>query len=369
MKKKLAAITAGLSIFATVTALHAEEAKTQEPAKDAAKPAEVKVEAVSPAAEAPKKVDEKAKWDFLPAVIATIGDKTITKEQFIKDIEETPSKSPMGMGGAANPEMLKSVAPQIVNEMVNFMVLQELAAKARYKASPELVEKEFDKMLEKAPKEQIEMFKAQLKSQNMTMDDYKKKISSDKKAQEGIAVQKWVEDNIISKIKIDDKEAKEFYEKNKDKYNEPEQVKASHILIRPADDKPQSKAAAKKKAEEILAKLNADNTLFETLAESESSCPSGKRAKGDLGYFPRGGMVKEFEDAAFSLEPGKLSGIVETQFGCHIIKVTDKKAARAVPFEEAKTAIEQQLKNDKIRDAVNAAIEKEKEALKVKVNL
>jgi len=365
MKKKLAAFTAGLSIFATVTALHAEDAAKQETVKDATVPAEIKVEAAAPAAQ----VDPKAKWDFLPEVIATIGDKTITKEQFVKDIEASMAQSPMGMGGAVNPEMLKSMAPKIVNEMVNFMVLKELAAKAGYKPSAELVEKEFDKMLAKAPKEQIEMFKAQLKSQNMTMDDYKKKVSSDPKAQEGIAVQKWVEENIISKIKIDEKDEKDFYEKNKERYNEPEQVKASHILIRPADDKPESKAAAKKQAEEILAKLTKDPSLFEALAESDSACPSGKKAKGDLGYFPKGNMVKEFEDAAFLLEPGKLSGIVETQFGYHIIKVTDKKASRAVSFEEVKNDIEQQLKNEKVKAAVDAAIEKEKAALKVKVNL
>ncbi|OGV36946.1 MAG: hypothetical protein A2020_16300 [Lentisphaerae bacterium GWF2_45_14] len=362
MRKKLAAITAGLSIFATVATVDAEEAKAQEPAKGT----EAKVEAATPATAA--KVDEKTKWDFLPAVIATIGDKTITKEQFVKDMEENFSKSPMQMG-ALNPEMLKSAAPQIVNEMVKFMILQELAAKGGFTPSAELVEKEFDKMLASAPKEQIEAFTEQLKAQNMTMTDYKKKMSADKKAQEGIAVQKWVEENIISKIKVDEKEAKKFYEENKDKYNEPEQIKASHILIRPADDKPESKVAARKKAEEILAKITGNDKLFEELAAEESACPSGKRAKGDLGYFPKGGMVKEFEDAAFALEPGKISGIVETQYGYHIIKVTDKKVARAIPFEEAKATIEQQIKSAKIQEAVNAAIEKEKEALKVKINL
>lgn len=360
MKKQLAAITAGLSIFATATALQAEDAK-----KDEAKTTEVKVEAAAPAEAA--KADPKAKWAFLPEVVATIGDKKITKEQFIKDIEPMMAQSPMG--GAMNPEMLKSLAPRIVNEMVNFMVLQQLAAKAGYKPSAELVVKEFDKMLEKAPKEQMEMFKSQLKAQNMTMDDYKKKISADPKAQEGIAVQKWVEDTIISKIKLDDKELKEYYEKNKERYNEPEQIKASHILVRAADDKPESKEAAKKKAQEILEKLTKDPALFEALAEAESACPSGKKAKGDLGFFPKGSMVKEFEEAAFVLEPGKLSGIVETQFGYHIIKVTDKKTGRVVPFEEVKGDIEQQLKSEKIRSAVDAEIAKEKEALKVKVNL
>ena len=90
------------------------------------------------------------------------------------------------------------------------------------------------------------------------------------------------------------------------------EVRASHILV----DK-------KLDAEKIIERLN-EGAKFENQAMKYSNCPSGKKG-GDLGYFGRGRMVKEFEDAAFNLEKGAISGPVKTQFGFHIIKVTDKR--------------------------------------------
>ena len=90
------------------------------------------------------------------------------------------------------------------------------------------------------------------------------------------------------------------------------QVKASHILVN-----------TQAEAEQLIEKLNSGSN-FEDLARKHSGCPSGKNG-GDLGYFGRGQMVKPFEDAAFSLGAGEISKPVETQFGFHIIKVTDKR--------------------------------------------
>lgn len=90
------------------------------------------------------------------------------------------------------------------------------------------------------------------------------------------------------------------------------EVRASHILV-----------ASKSEALQIIDKLNS-GAKFENLAQKHSSCPSGKKG-GDLGFFGRGRMVREFEQAAFKLAPGQISGPVKTQFGYHIIKVTDTK--------------------------------------------
>jgi peptidyl-prolyl cis-trans isomerase C len=112
----------------------------------------------------------------------------------------------------------------------------------------------------------------------------------------------------------------------------PEQVHARHILVKvdPKADATQ-KAAARKKIEDIQKQLK-NGEDFSELAKKASDCPSNAKG-GDVGYFGRGQMVKPFEDAAFSLKPGEVSGIVETEFGLHLIKVMDKKPEKIMDYQ------------------------------------
>jgi peptidyl-prolyl cis-trans isomerase C len=100
--------------------------------------------------------------------------------------------------------------------------------------------------------------------------------------------------------------------------------------------------AARKKIEALRKRLLAGED-FAQLAKDNSDCPSGKRSGGDLGWFKRGRMLKEFENAAFALKPGELSDIVETPAGYHIIKVHEKHAERVISFEEVKGDLRQDL--------------------------
>ncbi|MGA1874067.1 MAG: peptidylprolyl isomerase [bacterium] len=141
---------------------------------------------------------------------------------------------------------------------------------------------------------------------------------------------------------VSDEELKRYYEENKAQFQEGEKVRASHILMKvdkSADA--EAHASAKGKLAEILqrAKLGED---FGMLAQQNSECPSSSRG-GDLGFFSREQMVPEFSQTAFSLKPGEISDIVQTQFGYHIIKVTDAKPASFKSFEESKTQIKQHL--------------------------
>ena len=110
------------------------------------------------------------------------------------------------------------------------------------------------------------------------------------------------------------------------------------------------KDAAKKKIEKVLV-LAKEGKDFAELAKEYSEGPS-KDNGGDLGYFPRGAMVKAFEDAAFALDEGEISDVVETQFGYHIIKLTGKKAQRNVPFEEVKDRLKHSLLQQKIKTEI-----------------
>ena len=143
--------------------------------------------------------------------------------------------------------------------------------------------------------------------------------------------------------KVSQQDVQRYYEDNKQQYATPEQVRASHILLKTEgkDD-----AAVKKQAEDLLAKVKggADFAALATkFSEDEVSAAKG----GDLGFFAKGTMVKEFDDVAFKLTPGETSDLVKTQFGYHIIRVTEKKAAAQRTLDDERVQIEDILKSER----------------------
>ena len=153
------------------------------------------------------------------------------------------------------------------------------------------------------------------------------------------------------KVKVSDAEIKDYYEKNKKKYTQEEQVRAKHILISPSMKKISDKEA-KKLADKIYNQLK-KGADFDKLAKKYSDDPGTKDKGGDLGFFPKGRMVKPFEDAAFSLKVGQISKPVKTRFGYHIIKVTGRKKAKTFTLDEVKDEIKSILQAKKAEDMAN----------------
>jgi peptidyl-prolyl cis-trans isomerase D len=144
---------------------------------------------------------------------------------------------------------------------------------------------------------------------------------------------------------VSEAEARAYYEQNKSRFGQDEQRRASHILLTSGEGgTAKDKAGARKRAEELLARLQAEPGQFDKLARENSKDPGSAAQGGDLGWFGRNMMVKPFEEAAFGLQEGQLSGIVESDFGFHIIKLTGVKGAQARPFEEVRAQIEADLK-------------------------
>lgn len=163
-----------------------------------------------------------------------------------------------------------------------------------------------------------------------------------------------------------EEDAKKYYEENKDKYKQKEQINAQHILFKTdknttdADKKKKLDAAKKVFAE---AKKGAD---FAELAKKHSEGPTAQRG-GDLGTFSRGRMVKQFEDVAFAAKPGEILGPVETQFGYHIIKVNEKTAEVQRPYDEVKESILTSLKARQKSKATRDLLDKLKTEAKIEV--
>lgn len=149
-------------------------------------------------------------------------------------------------------------------------------------------------------------------------------------------------ETIGSQLAVSDAEIKSWYDSHKDRFQVPEERRASHILISAAEKG--EKVKAKATAEELLKEIQKNPAIFADLAKKNSQDPGSAAKGGDLGFFGRGMMVKPFEDVAFKLKEGEISGVVESDFGFHIIKVTGIHAAKEKPLAEVKGEIEDELK-------------------------
>lgn len=248
-------------------------------------------------------------------VVAKIGDRKITISEFNKMLGYLDSEKQKLI--EKNPQLKENLLQQYIQGIV----ISNLAKKKGFDKNPEL-------------KEQLEMLK----------DNY-------------IAIE-YLKKEVTNKVEVSEEDIKAYYESHKDEFKTPEMVKSRHILIKTdpsASDNDKKKA--KEKAGEILKKIKAGED-FAKLASDVSDDTGSKPKGGELGFFPKGRMVKPFEDAAFSLKPGEVSEIVETQFGYHIIKVEEKKEPGMEPFDTAKEKIKQKLLQERIKTKVTEFIEK-----------
>lgn len=152
-------------------------------------------------------------------------------------------------------------------------------------------------------------------------------------------------DTLLPQISVKPEDVKSWYDSHKDRFQQPEERRASHILITvDAKASPADKAKAKAKAEAVLKEVQQNPAKFADIAKRDSQDPGSAVKGGDLGFFAKGAMVKPFEDAVFKLKEGQLSGLVQSDFGYHIIKLTGIKAGKVASLDEVKGQIENELK-------------------------
>ncbi|GAB4177228.1 MAG: peptidylprolyl isomerase [Terrimicrobiaceae bacterium] len=240
-----------------------------------------------------------------------------------------------------------------------------------------------DKLLTKAsegitvPKEQIDAEVAKLKAQFPSEDAFQKQLDSVGQTPEKLTAalgkmmqqRQWVESKIGKAADVTDADAKKFYDENKSEFEQPEQVKASHILLRVDNEAPEETVKSQlEKANAAAARVKKGES-FADVAKEISEEPGAKESGGDLGYFSKDRMVPEFAEASFKLKPGEISEPVRTQFGWHIIKVEDRKPAGTATFDEVKNQLIAYLKSDKQRKAVNDLMKTLREDAKIENTL
>lgn len=284
-------------------------------------------------------VGDKDKPDQKPANAALVNGKPVAYQDFEWELELYNRR--LQSQGMQIPEHLQvQVRKEVIVELVNRELIFQESIKKGVAIEPEQVEKELDAIKQRYPDKKE--FDAIMGSMKMSEERLKSQIA------QRSAITALIEQEIVSKIEISDADVQSFYDDNTQLFERPEEVRASHILIKVAQDAGQEeKAEARKALAEIRKKAEAGDDFAE-LAGAHSQCPSAQNG-GDLGYFPKGKMVPAFEKAAFELELDKVSDIVETDFGYHLIKVTDRRAAGTVSFDEVRPRIATNLRNERIQ--------------------
>jgi peptidyl-prolyl cis-trans isomerase C len=315
------------------------------PAKPAAPPAPKAATAVSVAV--PDAASIEAVLSAIPDIVAKYGDnKTVSGVEIKGKLRSGITMYAQKMGRLPGSNEVLNGTRQIAESMITQELLLAKLEADGIKIDPADGQKMLAELEAKNGKEQIEKG---MQAQGLTRDELLKQLAF------SMAVDKWVMAKIKPQVKVSDDAVAAFYKEKNQEFQKPEEVRASHILVKvDAGADAAAKAAAKAKAEEILKQLKG-GADFAALAKEKSDCPS-KSQGGDLGAFARGSMVPEFETAAFGLKPGEMSGVVETKFGYHVIKCVEHRQAETTPLDDTlKGQIRTVLERQEIEKAFRAA--------------
>ncbi|GDX59131.1 peptidylprolyl isomerase [Nitrosomonadaceae bacterium] len=201
---------------------------------------------------------------------------------------------------------------------------------------------------------QPEQFLAQMRPNDAAIKSYYDLHQTEFQVPEQVRVEYLVLslDELAKQIRVEADETRKYFEEHKDGFGRPEERQASHILISVATTASDAeKAAARAKAEQLLAQIKQTPKIFADLARQQSQDPGSAVKGGDLGFFGRGMMVKSFEDAVFQMKLEEVRGPIQTDFGFHIIKLSAIKLGVAVNFDDVKHQAEQELKKQKAEKA------------------
>lgn len=292
---------------------------------------------------------------FANEVVAQGKGVKVTRSQLDEQVINLKAAA-VARGQMIPPERMKMIEQQVLGRLIGMQILNGIAIEADRTNGVAVATKRFDLIKENAGSD--ENFARQLKTVGMNEADLRKKLTDE-------AVADAVLEREI-KFEVTDADVKKFYDENPSEFEQAEQVHAAHVLIGTRDEKGEEMSAEKKKeklklAEDILKRARAGED-FGKLAKEYSDDPGSKNKGGEY-TFPRGQMVPEFEATAFGLEPGKISDVVTTQFGYHIIKLIEKKPASKVEFAKAEPQIKQFLKTKGVQKLIPPFMEKlEKDA-------
>jgi peptidyl-prolyl cis-trans isomerase C len=291
----------------------------------------------------------------LPEVVARVNGDAVSKSEFERAVRALEAQA----GGPVPPDRRDVIYRQVLDQIVGFRLLSQEATARKLLVPDAEVESRVAEVRKQFPNEQA--FTSALAERQMTPDALKADIRRQMEAM------KLVDTDVKPSVTVGDKEINEFYQKNPERFQEPEAVHAAHILIRvPENADEAARTKARTDADKVLAELKKKGADFAALAKKYSQDSSAVNG-GDLGFVAKGQTVPAFENAAFALQQNQVSTVVESPFGFHIIKAMERRPGRKVPLEEVKAQVGQFLTQEQMQSKTQAYVEKLKSKGKVEI--
>jgi peptidyl-prolyl cis-trans isomerase C len=280
---------------------------------------------------------------------AVVNGTTITQEALAFETQRMIEQMARQRQGQVPDEAsMPQVREDVLNRMIEEELLYQDSQSKDIKVPEASVAEELASIKQRFPSEKE--YQDALAGIEMSEADLTRKITR------GMAIEQLIKEHVIQETAVSDVESRAFYDQNASMFEKPEQIQARHILIKMEGDVTEAQKAEALKKIEMIRKKALEGEDFAALASEYSEGPSSVKG-GDLGHFSRGQMVKPFEDAAFALKTGEISEVVETQFGYHIIEVTDQQPASVVSYETVQAQIVERLKQEKSRREIQQYIE------------
>ncbi|HEY5952814.1 MAG TPA: peptidylprolyl isomerase [Terrimicrobiaceae bacterium] len=352
-------VTAAVALFSSKPLSAADPASTPKPATPPSSTSAAAAPTATPSGAAAKPSEDGGSADVnLKDPVATVNGDKISKAQldeaFDKAVEMTGVKA-----SDLTPEQKLEGYRQILDELITEKLVNKAAAGITVPQAD--VDAQIAKIKAQFPSD--EAFSKQLSQVGQTPEQLSETI------RKMLQQQRWLEDQLAGKTDISDEEAKKFYDENKKEFEQPETVKASHILFRVNKDDSEDVVNQKLKAAQTAETRAKKGEDFTALAKELSEEPGAKESGGDLGFFAKDRMVPEFAEVAFSEKVGDVSDPVRTQFGWHVIKVTDKKSAGTLPYDEVKAQLITYLKSKKQEEAAQELLKSLRDSAKIENTL
>lgn len=276
--------------------------------------------------------------------VASVNGSMITAEEVDREFRLLEKRMAQ-QGRPLSGSQVDDVRNKVLENLINLELLSQESQKQNIQIEDPAVEQQFNAFRSRFQDDAE--FEKVLSEMAFTEDEIQAKI------RETLAVRKLVSLKIEKGLSVSDEELTSFYQENRSVFQQPEKVRARHILIKvdPETDKEKARKTIEAARDRLV-----KGEDFAAVASEVSEGPSASKG-GDLGFFGRGQMVEPFEEAAFSLETGEISPVVETQFGYHVLQVTDHEPEKTMAYDEVKGRLEEVLLREKTKEGTDQYID------------
>jgi peptidyl-prolyl cis-trans isomerase SurA len=296
-------------------------------------------------------------------IVARVNNQIITRAEYVRS-KETLKQEAQQQDPTNAAKIVEERDKDVLRDLIDQQLLLEKGKDLGITADTEVI-KRLDQMRKEMHMDSMEDLEKAATSQGISYEDFKQNLKNQ------IITQQVISREVGSRVNVSHEELQQFYDEHKSQMEQPEQIRLSELLTTekkdkaPPADEEQELAAARSKAEDLLAQIR-KGAAFEEIAKKNSDGPTAAQS-GDLGYFKRGTLAKELEDKTFAMKPGAVSEVIRTKQGFVILKVTEHQQAGVPPLSEIEGRVQEAITVQKMQPALRAYLQKLREDAYIKI--